>query len=588
MKKSIISLVLITCLSFAVTSSYAIDPTTTGRIIDNFKTRHEKILFESLPFTATGANEVLEYEYRMNGLDALKSRMEEIENYYTEKKNQSTADRITLEKAIKQLDDAISATEKSIADTKSTIVDKQQKIQALSVASLELRKKISTYRETILSYLANMYSEGNLIFDDNGEVDVMKVLLVTSENTDYYLRDMTYKTIVSELGQQFVDSYRELVRQYYINSVKTREETVKLKDLQTTLEKQNANYQSQKKEREELLEITKGQESLYQKYIKSQQEAKQQIAQAWQKANSDYQKSFDKFFSQYDCQEKTSEDCQRLKQFFNNEAELAKSEYAQNTDNILIWPVESRRITAFFHDPYYYKLIGSHHDAIDIGTPQGSDVVAAADGYVYYIVEPKTPQSYSYVVLKHKNGLVTVYGHLSEVKIKPYQFVHQGEVIAASGGQPGTNGAGPATTGPHLHFEVWKNKEAVDPLRFIPLYDVDYSTLPAVYQTKFLSDFLEKNGKDSDTSNYKVRFTLKGDTEEQRQKYLLNTYATKSFQNWEMWTDTALSANIDPSFLMCIGLSETTLGNHLKTPNNVGNVGNTDSGDTVTFDTPQE
>lgn len=166
--------------------------------------------------------------------------------------------------------------------------------------------------------------------------------------------------------------------------------------------------------------------------------------------------------------------------------------------------------------------------------------------------------------------------------------MRQGELIALSGGAPGTNGAGPATTGAHLHFEVWKNKEPVDPLRFIPIYDIDYKALPALYQTKFISDLVEKNGEGTDTSSYKVRFTLKGDTEEERQKYMLKTYATKPFQDWNMWADTAIAANIDPSFLMCIGLSETTLGNHLKTPNNVGNVGNTDSGATVTFDTPQE
>lgn len=264
----------------------------------------------------------------------------------------------------------------------------------------------------------------------------------------------------------------------------------------------------------------------------------------------------------------TTAECQRLQQFFVNEAELAKSEYAKDTENIFVWPTDSRRVTAYFRDPDYYKLIGSHHDAIDIGTPQGSNVYAAADGYVYYILPPVST-GYSYLVIKHKNGLVTVYGHLSSIKVEPYQFVRQGDLIALSGGAPGTLGAGPATTGAHLHFEVWKNKQAVDPVRFIPLNDIDYKTIPAVYQTKFVNDLIEKTGSGTNVSDYKIRFTLKGDTEEERQKYMLKTYATPAFQDWEMWTDTALEANIDPSFLMCIGLSETTLGNYLKTPNNV-------------------
>jgi hypothetical protein len=55
-----------------------------------------------------------------------------------------------------------------------------------------------------------------------------------------------------------------------------------------------------------------------------------------------------------------------------------------------------------------------------------------------------------------------------------------------------------------------------------------------------------------------------------------------------MWIDTALDAHLDPSFLMCIGLAESTLGNHLKTAYNVGNIGNTDSGGTYTFDSAAE
>ena len=55
-----------------------------------------------------------------------------------------------------------------------------------------------------------------------------------------------------------------------------------------------------------------------------------------------------------------------------------------------------------------------------------------------------------------------------------------------------------------------------------------------------------------------------------------------------MWVNTALDAHVDPSFLMCVGLAETTLGNHLKTAYNVGNIGNTDSGSVYTFASAQE
>ena len=89
-------------------------------------------------------------------------------------------------------------------------------------------------------------------------------------------------------------------------------------------------------------------------------------------------------------------------------------------------------------------------------------------------------------------------------------------------------------------------------------------------------------------SQYKKKFNLVGKNEVERQKYLLKTYAAPDFQDWQMWVDTALDARIDPSFMMCVGLAETTLGNHLKTAYNIGNIGNTDSGSTYSFESPAE
>lgn len=254
MKKSLLLISIMALTGVGVTTSSALN---VGSAIDSFKVRHEKILFESLPFTATGANEILEYEYRINGLEALKNRIAEAEKFYNEKKTETTRERISLEKAIAALDASIKSTEESIADTQGKIISKQQKIQALEILSLEMKKKIADNRATILGYLANMYSEGNMIFDEAGGVDVVKTLLVTSEQTDFYLQDMTYKAIASELGQKFVEEYRALVREYYLNSVKTNEEKLTLERLKSYLQSQSVAYNAQKQEREKLLEITK-------------------------------------------------------------------------------------------------------------------------------------------------------------------------------------------------------------------------------------------------------------------------------------------------------------------------------------------
>lgn len=102
-----------------------------------------------------------------------------------------------------------------------------------------------------------MYSEGNFLFDDEGNIDMMKTLILTGEDTDYYLTDLTYKTLVSELGQKFVDEYRATVREYHVTNIKTQEERISLQKLQSELEDKNNALVAQRKQRETLLEITK-------------------------------------------------------------------------------------------------------------------------------------------------------------------------------------------------------------------------------------------------------------------------------------------------------------------------------------------
>ena len=588
-----IAFLIIFVFSFlSPTLGNAIDQTTSGRILDNFKEKQEEILFESAPLDITDASKVLEQEYAMNGLESLKNRLSTLQSAYQSKKDSITESRISLENTLVVLAQSIAATEKSIQETTIAITEKQQRIQQLRSSELLIKARIRERRQIILSYLTNIYSEGNSVFDEMGNIDLIKSMILSEEDTDFALSDITYKTLVTQMWQRFVDEYRELVRAYYLSSIQTQSEETKLKELKINLEKQSSVLTSQKMEREKLLEITQWQEVLYIKYIAAQQTAQSQVESLWQEANMKYQDSFTDLLNRYKCNETKKSDtsiveCARIRQYFVNEKELTKSEVRRGTPNILDWPVESRRITSFFHDQEYYRALHSHHEAIDIGAPQGSDVFAPADGYVYYVLEPKI-WGYSYLAIKHRDGLVSVYGHLSEIYVVKNDFVKRGQIIAKSGWAIGTPGAGPMTSWAHLHFELWKNRESVDPLRYLSLVWVEYGSLLSIYQDKFITDIIEKSWTGADTSQYKKKFNILWEDETGRQKYLLSKYATPDFQNWQMWVDIALDAKIDPSFLICVGLAETTLGNNLKTAYNIGNIGNTDDGGTYDFVSAKE
>jgi murein DD-endopeptidase MepM/ murein hydrolase activator NlpD len=131
-----------------------------------------------------------------------------------------------------------------------------------------------------------------------------------------------------------------------------------------------------------------------------------------------------------------------------------------------IWPTVGR-ITAHFLDADYAEFFGIPHKAVDIAQAQGSIVRAAADGVVHY-VQHGGARGYSYILIGHRGGFATLYGHMLEIHVQSGEDVHQGQTIGLSGGEPGTIGAGPMTTGAHLHFEVIQDGVHLDPITVLP------------------------------------------------------------------------------------------------------------------------
>jgi murein DD-endopeptidase MepM/ murein hydrolase activator NlpD len=100
----------------------------------------------------------------------------------------------------------------------------------------------------------------------------------------------------------------------------------------------------------------------------------------------------------------------------------------------------------------------SFHEGLDISAPAGKAVHATADGVV--VRADHIGELGNAVILSHGFGLSTRYGHLSRTAVRPGQRVKRGDVI----GYVGNSGR---STGYHLHYEVHKDGEPVNPLAYI-------------------------------------------------------------------------------------------------------------------------
>ncbi|PIR06405.1 MAG: hypothetical protein COV55_03925 [Candidatus Komeilibacteria bacterium CG11_big_fil_rev_8_21_14_0_20_36_20] len=213
---------------------------------------------------------------------------------------------------------------------------------------------------------------------------------------------------------------------------------IELNTLQGILTTKQTTLDSQKSAKYNLMAVTQGQEAKFQQLL---DQAKQE-------------------------QEQMNNDIVYLEKIAREKLNRQLELEAINSDG-LMWPIASRIITAYFHDPDYpYRYI-FEHNAIDLATPQGTAIRAADSGYVAK-AKDGGQTGYSYIMIVHANSLSTVYGHVNQISVSDDQFVSKGQVIGYSGGMPGTRGAGLFSTGPHLHFEVRLNGVPVNPINYLP------------------------------------------------------------------------------------------------------------------------
>jgi murein DD-endopeptidase MepM/ murein hydrolase activator NlpD len=207
----------------------------------------------------------------------------------------------------------------------------------------------------------------------------------------------------------------------------TEQEKKLLTGLKEQLNDQKQLVEETKKEKNTLLTQTSNQESAYQKMLADRLAKKKAV-------------------------EEEMADIERQIKIAIDPSSLPKT-----GTGILSWPLSKVIITQYFGNTAFATknsqvYNGKGHNGIDLGIPIGNKVTAAATGVVVGTGDTdKTCQGASYgkwVLVRHDNGLSTLYAHLSVIKAVPDQAVTRGDLVGYSGNTG-------YSTGPHLHFTVY-------------------------------------------------------------------------------------------------------------------------------------
>ncbi len=485
-------------LIISILDVFALTKKEKSRILDNFKELQYEMIFENddLLLDVDDRN-IVNTSKKIEIFWNISSKVEN-QREKLEKKSRNIVSRVfSLEEAIKKLNSDVKGVlievnkiNRNVVKTKKEIDVKKENISKLKIKTLK-------NKEVLINYIIYLYKKWDYVYN-NWNFDNLKAILLSWQSIWDIIDDMYFKRVLEVVWKQLIDKYRRNIYKLYIQTTSLKEEELKLKKLRKHLMIKKKILSDKKIFKTRLLTITKWKENLYQKYINDKLKLEKRIKLIELRERVKFDNAKENLLKEYWCNfidlsKNTIESrmlwwkCLDVNRIIYAESKLKS--FNKSVGNIFSWPVKNIEwISAFFHDVEYQKDFWSQHDAIDIIVWQWTEVLAPADWYVVYIEEP-TEDNYSYVAIKHSDWYITLYGHLSEILIKKYDFIKKWEVFAKSWWEYWTKWAWLLTTWPHLHFSVFRDKKYIDPFEHLNISIFELSNLPDKYRYKYLSDF---------------------------------------------------------------------------------------------------
>lgn len=348
--------------------------------------------------------------------DAIQKLEQEIQKYQVEI-DALGKEKDSLSNTIKSLDISKKKLEADTKITENKIASKNLEIKELSLQIGDKSERIGDSKRVISQSLYNI-SQMN-------DVTIIETLLSKRSFSELWNGANELTTLQGSM-QDKIQELNTLKTNLESNKKQTEKKKIELVSLQNDLKNQAKIIAGTVKEKNAILTETKNTEAGY----KQQLVAKQKQKEAFEKEISDLESAL--------------------------KLVIDPNSIPSSGSGVLKWPLDKVRVTQYFgntdfstKNPSVYK--GSGHNGIDFAASIGTPVKAAASGVVTNVINTNAAQRCGYgkwVVVKHLNGLSTLYAHLSLPTVSVGSSVATGQVIGYSGNTG-------FSTGPHLHFGVY-------------------------------------------------------------------------------------------------------------------------------------
>ena len=381
--------------------------------------------------TIVGAANLSELEKEKSEIEQKKSEIHSEAEKTEQKINEIKEQQSSVEEEIKKIDANIISTNEKIEETTSKIQEKEQEIAELEVEIKEIEERIAKRDELLKDRVRAIQKNG-------GALSYLDVLLGAQNFTDLISRISAVTTIM-DADKSIIEEHEKDHQLLSEAKAAVEKEKAEVEALKNNLEKEKATLESQKDEKDKLLAQLEEERGTAEEYFMDIKEQERILAE--QEASVQKAIELEKQRQAEEAKQAKSQSNEAKAQTFS----ASETASAPSTGGGMFMRPTSGSVSSG-----YGPRGGKYHNGIDFAAPTGTPVYAAASG----VVSSSTySSSYGNVIyITHSiNGKIytTVYAHLSSRLVSAGETVNKGDLI----GKVGSTGR---STGPHLHFEIYK------------------------------------------------------------------------------------------------------------------------------------